>query len=298
MVTDTNSPLVGAQATLPVGSVSDPVVVAISQPDSVPALPDDVVAAAIVSIDPAGLVLSMPASIDLPLAGAKALPDNGYEVLVYDATLGQWTTDPIDNLSVNIGTSASVTTTQLGVFAVVESVTPTPTIEFTEIAHNVSESANHVTLTVQLNPVLTAGGSVTVRYLTANVSAESGADYTSSTGTLTFDSTKSTNTILIPILDDGSDEANEAFRVVLTDAQGAVLGTKATASITIIDNDAAANLGTSAGSGCNAGSIGTGSSNPPVGFLLLALMVSFATFGSRLVKRPVEGNFAGTMAIS
>jgi len=298
VVTDTNSPLVGAQATLPVGSVSDPVVVAISQPDSVPTLPGDVIVEAIVAIDPAGLVLSMPATINLPLAGAKSLPDNGYDVLLYDAALGEWTTDPIANVAVSNGTSASFTTTQLGIFAVVQSATPMPTIEFTEIAHNVSESANHVALTVTLNPVLTAGGSVTVRYLTANVSAQSGTDYISSTGTLTFDNTKSTNTILVPILDDGSDEPIEAFRVVLTDAQGAVLGTNASASITIVDNDAASSLGNSSGSGCNAGSIGTGSNNPPADFLILALMVSFAAVSSRLVKRPVEGNFASSVALS
>ncbi len=298
MVTDANSPLAGSQATLPVGSVSDPVVVSISQPASVPTLPEDVTAAAVVSIDPAGLVLSMPAAITLPLSGAKALPENGYDVLLYDAAVGDWTQDPIANLSVNGSSSISFTSTQLGIFAVVQSVTPMPTIEFTQTAHNVSESASHVTLTVALSPALTTGGSVTVRYLTTNLSAESGSDYTSSTGMLTFDATKSTHTIVVPILDDGSDEPNESFRVVLTDAQGAVLGSGATASITIEDNDETAAFNDAAGSGCNAGSIGTGSSNPPADFLILALMVSVAAFGSRFVKRPAQANYAGPVAFS
>ena len=296
VVTDTSSPIFGAQASLPAGSVSDPVVVSISEPNLVPALPEDVMALAVVSIDPAGLVLSMPATISLPLTSAKALPENGYDVLVYDANLGEWMQDPIANVSVTGNTSIAFTTTQLGIFAAVQSTTPLPTIEFTETAHSVSESASQVTLTVTLNPVLTAGGSVTVRYLTANVSAESGADYTSSTGTLTFDATKSTDTIVIPILDDATDEPIEAFRVVLTDAQGAVLGTNASASISIMDDDEAASFGEPAGSGCSAGSIGTGSSNPPAGFLMLVLMVFGATFGGRLVRRPAEDQLGGSMA--
>jgi PKD repeat protein len=297
-VTDPNSPIAGTQATLPAGSVSDPVVVSISEPSSVPALPEDVTASAVVSIDPSGLVLSMPATISLPLASAKALPENGYDVLVYDANLSEWTQDPIANVTVSGNTSISFSTTQLGIFAAVQSITPLPTVEFTETAHSVSESASQVTLTVALNPVLTAGGSVTVRYLTANVSAESGEDYTSSTGTLTFDATKSTDTIVIPILDDVSDEPIESFRVVLTDPQGAVLGANASASITIMDNDEAASFGEPTGSGCSAGSIGTGSSNPPAGFMMLVALVFCATFGGRLVKRPMNGQFGASIAIN
>ncbi len=297
VVTDTNSPIAGAQATLPVGSVSDPVEVGISQPNSVPELPEGVTASAIVSIDPAGLVLSMPASIDLPLSSAKAVLEGGYDVLLWDAVLGEWTQDPIANVSV-AGGMISFTTTQLGLFAAVQSATPMPTIEFTEVTHSVSESANQVTLTVTLTPALAAGDSVTVRYLTANVSATNGEDYTSATGTLTFDSTKSTNTIVVPILEDNADEPNEAFRVVLTDAQGAVIGSKASASITITDNDEAASFDVAPGSGCNAGTIGGGSSTPPADFLILALMVGFAAISSRLVKRPSEANYAGPVAFS
>jgi PKD repeat protein len=287
--------IVGAQIVLPAGSVSEPVYVTISEPTLVPDLPEATSAFGIIAIDPDGLVLSLPAAVDLPVA--VGLSGGDYDVIVYNAKKGEWTDAPIANVSVT-GDVISFTTTRLGIFAVVESAGPMPVIDLTQTAHSVSESANQVTLTVTMNPALTAAGSVTVRYLTANDSAQSGSDYVSTTGTLTFDAGKSTNTIAVPILEDLTAESNETFRVILTDVQGAVLGQNATASITIVDNDESSAFGQSAPAGCNAGSIGTGSSNPPADFLILALLVSFAAFGGRLLKRPSQGYASGPVAFS
>ena len=79
---------------------------------------------------------------------------------------------------------------------------------------------------------------VTVDYATADGTAESGADYTEATGTLTFAAdTTGPLTIRVAITDDGADEAEEeTFQVELSAAVNATLE-DASATGTIEDND-------------------------------------------------------------
>ena len=79
---------------------------------------------------------------------------------------------------------------------------------------------------------------VTVDYATADGTAESGVDYTETTGTLTFAAeTTGPLTIRVAITDDGADEAEEeTFRVELSGESGAALG-DASATGTIEDDD-------------------------------------------------------------
>ncbi|MBB6521493.1 Calx-beta domain-containing protein, partial [Pseudoteredinibacter isoporae] len=83
----------------------------------------------------------------------------------------------------------------------------------------VDESAGTATFTVTLSPV--AAGPVTVDYATSNGTATAGADYTSTSGTLTFAAGVGTQTITVPITDDVLDENSENFNVVLTNPNGA-----------------------------------------------------------------------------
>ena len=65
---------------------------------------------------------------------------------------------------------------------------------------------------------------VTVDYATADGTATAGADYTATSGTLTFAAGERRKTIAVAILDDAVDEGNETFLLRLSNAQGARIG--------------------------------------------------------------------------
>jgi uncharacterized delta-60 repeat protein len=76
-----------------------------------------------------------------------------------------------------------------------------------------------------------------VLYTTFNESAFADADYTVTSGTLTFAPGENAATIAVPLLDDHLEETNESFRVVLSDpSPGTTLGLAET-RVWIRDND-------------------------------------------------------------
>ena len=76
----------------------------------------------------------------------------------------------------------------------------------------------------------------TVQYATADGSATAGADYTLTSGTLTFGRLETMKTVSVPVLDDGHDEGSETITLTLSNASGARLG-DATATGTITNSD-------------------------------------------------------------
>jgi hypothetical protein len=77
--------------------------------------------------------------------------------------------------------------------------------------------------------------SIIVQYATSNGTATSGADYTSTTGTLTFNAGITTQTITIPILNDSVSEADETFSLTLSNPTNALLGSTKSVVTTITD---------------------------------------------------------------
>ena len=77
---------------------------------------------------------------------------------------------------------------------------------------------------------------VTVDYATADGTATAGSDYTGTMGTLTLAAGEITNTINVPVVEDGSPEDDETFTVTLSNAVNATMGTS-TATGTILDDD-------------------------------------------------------------
>ena len=103
-----------------------------------------------------------------------------------------------------------------------------------------SESAGELVFTVAISAA--AGSNVTVAYATSDGTATAPADYTSTSGTLTFVANSVTSqTVSVPVIDDTDDEEEEeTFTLTLSNAQGASLaggGTTLTATGTIGDND-------------------------------------------------------------
>ena len=91
--------------------------------------------------------------------------------------------------------------------------------------------------------VLRSGGSdgiVTVDYATADGTATDPDDYTATSGTLTFADGDISETIAIPIINDGDSEPDEDFAVMIQNAtNGATLGTLTSSTVTIAANDGA-----------------------------------------------------------
>jgi Ca2+-binding RTX toxin-like protein len=82
-----------------------------------------------------------------------------------------------------------------------------------------------------------ASAAASVDWATADGTAEAGADYTSASGTLSFGIGETSKTIDIDIAPDALWEANEAFRIVLSNATGAPI-VDSSGSVTITNDDA------------------------------------------------------------
>jgi Ca2+-binding RTX toxin-like protein len=91
---------------------------------------------------------------------------------------------------------------------------------------------SQATVTVTLSDI--ASESVTVKYSIIADTAKANLDYTPVTGTLTFAPGQTSQAIAIPILNDALTEANETFKVVLSNPTNASLA-KTTAVVTITD---------------------------------------------------------------
>lgn len=113
---------------------------------------------------------------------------------------------------------------------------PIPTITVNDVA--VDENAGNAVFTVTHTGANTSG-SFTVNYTTVDGSANSGSDYTATSGTLNFNGTSGdTETITVPITDDGIFENPETFTIQFTSTSDGTVDISDTAEATINDDDA------------------------------------------------------------
>ena len=90
--------------------------------------------------------------------------------------------------------------------------------------------------TLVFSVTLASAVDATVSYATASDSATDALDFVGQTGTLSFDAANPTRTISVAVQGDTLDEADETFRVTLSNATGASIA-DATADGTILDDD-------------------------------------------------------------
>lgn len=115
-------------------------------------------------------------------------------------------------------------------------VTCTDNVMLTQSATSGGEAAGTIAVSVTRTGGLE--GSATVNYATSNGTATAGSDYTATIGTLTFAAGELVKTFAIPITNDTTQEPDETIQVTLSSAGGnTTLGTLATGSVTILDND-------------------------------------------------------------
>ncbi len=111
-------------------------------------------------------------------------------------------------------------------------ITGAPTLALASNMASVGENAGAVSVHVVRTGSTT--GSVSVQYSTSPGTA-SGADYTATSGTLTFGPGVMQQTITVPILTDALIEGNETFTVNLASPTEALLGATTSAEVTISD---------------------------------------------------------------
>ncbi len=112
---------------------------------------------------------------------------------------------------------------------------PAPTVQFQASSYSVSESGGSAAVVVTLSTQ--SALTVTVDYATQDLSAKAGLDYTAMSGTLEFAPGTTSQTVNIPIQSDALDEIDETFNVLLSNPNNATLGSTATTSVQIVDND-------------------------------------------------------------
>jgi len=118
---------------------------------------------------------------------------------------------------------------------VVDGVDPRPTARLTSSSVSVNETAASTTLTVSLNFAPVSSASVNLK--TSDGSALAGADYQAVDVSVTFGPNETSKTVSIPLLNDALDENAETFSASLSSAVNATIGSPASATITIQDDD-------------------------------------------------------------
>lgn len=113
-----------------------------------------------------------------------------------------------------------------------------PIISFSQNSPSITEgNCTNVVLNVQIELDNTSAQTISVDYNTANGTAVSGSDYTSASGTITFNPGETQKNIQLTILPaDVSDAANETFTLNLSNPTNATIATVSN-SITIIKSE-------------------------------------------------------------
>ena len=119
---------------------------------------------------------------------------------------------------------------------------PAGTLQFSQSSYTLSEAVGSVIITVMRNGG--SSGAVSVSYGTVNGAATSPADYSATSGVLSWlDGEAAPRSFSVAVINDSTLEEAESFSVQLTSPNGgAALGTPAIATVTITDDDSVGSL--------------------------------------------------------
>lgn len=111
-----------------------------------------------------------------------------------------------------------------------------PTVGLSATQYAVNENGGSLTITVVRGG--SSSSAATVAYATSNGTGQSGNDYTSVSGTLSFGANESSKTFTVSIADNSSADGNKTFNVTLSSPSGMTLASgQNTATVTINDNE-------------------------------------------------------------
>ena len=196
-----------------------------------------------------GVLNSAPSSVfRVELFGSPACDASGFgEGAVLLGSVNA-TTDAVGNASFTFASALATTgvitataTDALGntsEFSPCRPITAPPTASLS-IADATATEGDSGTSNLSFTVSLSAAAStvVTVQYSTIAGTALEGLDYQFASGTVTFPSGQTAQTVLVPVIGDLLDEPNQTFRVLLANASDALIG-DGDATGTIADNDA------------------------------------------------------------
>jgi len=137
-------------------------------------------------------------------------------------------------LTMGTPTNGNIGTTTVHTATITDDDAP-PTVQFSSASGSGDEATTPATATATLSAA--SGLTVTVAYATANGTAVQPGDYTSTSGTLTFNPGETSKPINVPIIDDAAAELSEDFTVTLSGPTNATLGSPTTFTYTIFDNE-------------------------------------------------------------
>src|SRR5688572_2528233 len=113
-------------------------------------------------------------------------------------------------------------------------------LQFSSATYAVAENANLATIVVTITRSGNSKNPASVDYATSDGTADAGSDYTASSGTLSFGPGEASASFSVPILEDTLAEGDETVILSLFNPRrGATLGSVDTATLTIVDDDAA-----------------------------------------------------------
>lgn len=113
--------------------------------------------------------------------------------------------------------------------------TELPKVSFEEGSYSVAENGVTANITVTLNSP--SSHTVSVSYNTTNGTAIAGTDYTSASGSLTFNPGETIKVVHVPIIDNALPNNSKVFNISLSSPSHAVLGSQSSATVAIIDDD-------------------------------------------------------------
>ena len=171
------------------------------------------------------------------LSFADGVNSQSFNVPILDDTLFEG--DETFNLGLsNVSGGASFGLPATASVTILEDDPPPPagSLQFSAAAFSVAEGGANVTVSVTRSGG--GAGAMTVDYASSNGSATAGTDYAAMAGTLSFADGVVSQSFSASILDDSLFEGDETFNLNLSNVTGgASLGTPATASVTITDDD-------------------------------------------------------------
>ncbi|MCB1177750.1 MAG: Ig-like domain-containing protein [Leptospiraceae bacterium] len=131
-----------------------------------------------------------------------------------------------------------------------------PSVSFGAATSNGLESATTVNVSVNLSAP--SGKAISVDYaVTGGTATGGGVDYTLSSGTLNFAAGETTHDITFSINNDSMDENDETIIITLSNQTNSTIGTNATHTYTITDDDDPPTISFAAGSGSVNESVGS-----------------------------------------
>jgi hypothetical protein len=145
-------------------------------------------------------------------------------------------TNSLTRINLVSGTATTVGSIGAGNLTRALAIAPVGDFSFSAPSYSIGEAGPVATITI--NRLHGSEGSVTVDFTTSNGTAN-GSDYTNADQTVTFGSGVTSQTVQVPITNDPEDE-NFTETILLglrNPTNGAFLGTQATATLTIIDDD-------------------------------------------------------------